>query len=428
MKRIAKVAAVACAAVWIFALSACGGKADLLGSPKTAVPLSYSERNSLDPAVGTSAERFAASFSDAAFCMYGTDPKQNFVVSPLSVYMALALSAECTAGETREEVVSALGVPYERLRSDFSAFYRSVVMEETSDFGSVTGRILSSGSLWVQKGLPVKEEGVSALAEKYFCYTYSADFRNDNRAANRAVREFVDRQTNGVIDRDFSFSEETLLALLTTLYLKDLWKENGRDLPFDPASRMFARGDGGTQQVRLLRGVARRGRAYDGGTYSLFYASTVNGCKLKFIVPKEGYAVADVFTEETIAQANAVNDFRADDEAAKTHYYTSCLFPEFKAEFDRSVKDVLRGFGVTRLFRDPVLFPDSGCQADGIAGGEIFFTDVRHAAELKVDKKGIEGAAVVTMPAAGAPGPDGWEDVYLDFVVDRAFGFLVTDP
>ena len=35
---------------------------------------------------------------------------------------------------------------------------------------------------------------------------------------------------------------------------------------------------------------------------------------------------------------------------------------------------------------------------------------------------------VMTFPGAGDPGPDPYEDVFLDFVVDGAFGFILSDP
>ena len=47
-----------------------------------------------------------------------------------------------------------------------------------------------------------------------------------------------------------------------------------------------------------------------------------------------------------------------------------------------------------------------------------------------MNERGIEGAAVtvMTFPGAGDPGPDPYEDVFLDFVVDGAFGFILSDP
>ena len=46
---------------------------------------------------------------------------------------------------------------------------------------------------------------------------------------------------------------------------------------------------------------------------------------------------------------------------------------------------------------------------------------------MKVDRKGIEGAAVTALPMDGGTGPDGYEQLYEDFIIDRAFGFIISD-
>ena len=53
-------------------------------------------------------------------------------------------------------------------------------------------------------------------------------------------------------------------------------------------------------------------------------------------------------------------------------------------------------------------------------------TRVQHVTDLTVDKTGIEGAAV-TVVADEATSVPPRETIYEDFVVDRAFGFLITD-
>ena len=56
-----------------------------------------------------------------------------------------------------------------------------------------------------------------------------------------------------------------------------------------------------------------------------------------------------------------------------------------------------------------------------------YCNEVRHIADLTVNKKGIEGAAVTYIPGAGAAGPDEYTEVYEDFTVDKSFGFIITD-
>ena len=137
---------------------------------------------------------------------------------------------------------------------------------------------------------------------------------------------------------------------------------------------------------------------------------------------KEGYTVDDVMTAEVLSELAAVTDYAAVNEEKLERYYTRCIFPAFSASCNSDAMAVLsETFGVTDLF-SPTKSDLTALTDDG-----PFCTGVRHVATLTVDETGIEGAAATVLPAAGDPGPDEYEDVYLDFIVDRAFGFLLTD-
>ena len=133
MKKSGKVvAAVLCAVLCGAVFTACNdagdGKCTLLRESAIAEYLSYTEReNEGYLEISAAAEEFATRFAEAAYSEY--DGIGNFAVSPVSVYMALALAAECASGETREELLSALGVSYEHLQSDFAYLYRSLERE-----------------------------------------------------------------------------------------------------------------------------------------------------------------------------------------------------------------------------------------------------------------------------------------------------------
>ena len=67
-------------------------------------------------------------------------------------------------------------------------------------------------------------------------------------------------------------------------------------------------------------------------------------------MPKEGYTLSEVFTEENIAAVSGCRDYNAIDEENKIRYETRCIFPEFHASFDRDVAGILRSFGIVKLF------------------------------------------------------------------------------
>ena len=82
--------------------------------------------------------------------------------------------------------------------------------------------------------------------------------------------------------------------------------------------------------------------------------------------------------------------------------------------------------GITDLFTTDC---DMSGLIDASFASPVFCPEVSHVATLSVDRKGIEGAAVTVIAGDGsaAPGEEEFEKVYLDFIVDRAFGFIVTD-
>ena len=391
------------------------GNSKLLGAPADVV---YGEEPEVSAAISQSAEVFARRFSESAkdFAAEG----ENFAVSPVSAYMALSLAAECAAGETREEILSALGVSYETLLADFGDFYRSLNVEYRQ------GKLLLSNSVWINEREQVFDECVNSLAEKYFCYSYMADFTGDNEGANRAVREFVKERTKGLIDKDFNLKKETAFALINTLYLKDVWGEE--PLPETAETYEFTAADGSVREEKFLRGEYRVGRAYEGEGFTSFYMRTQNGYRLQFMLPADGCSAEDIFTAENL-KAVSEADYGGVDEENKILYHTRCIFPGFSASFNEYIKNLLREeFGVRSLF-DPDTCDVTALLSDEKRADEAYCPMVRHIAELSVGKKGISAAAATLVPWYGAAGPEaGYEDVYADFVVNRSFGFVIYDP
>ena len=99
------------------------------------------------------------------------------------------------------------------------------------------------------------------------------------------------------------------------------------------------------------------------------------------------------------------------------------FFPEYKASFDGDLADILKNdFGINKLF------DFAQCDLSNVSDEQLAYDGVIHKCSIDVKNKGIEGAAVTVMPMAGAAGPlEGYEEVYHDYIVDRAFGFIITD-
>ena len=418
MKKLMRAIAVAGAAAALFGLTACnGGRSTLLGSPQKTSAFGYpesTEENFL--AIKASAENFADEFTERACAAY--DGGENFVVSPISVYSALAMAAECADGNTRQEILDAMNVSYELLRSDFLNLYRSVLND------TQTAKVTLSNSLWLGKGIQANESGVDALAARYGVYSYSTDFANDNKQANLAVKNFVKKQTNGLIDQNFRLSTDTFFALINTLYLKDNWARSGSELSLTDESLDFSDADGNVTKTKFMNGHYKTMRAHEGKNFTSCYTQTYAGYRLFFIVPKEGFETGDVMTSENLAEVKGA-DYGGIDEENKIRYNTRCVFPAFDAASDTDASTVLKEMGIDQLFD-----AERGADLSNICENDekLFCPEVKHVAKLQVGRKGIEGAAVTVLPGgATSADPGEYEDVYCDFVADRAFGFVLTN-
>ena len=358
---------------------------------------------------------FAFDFSEGAKSI--AKEGENFAVSPLSVYMALSLAAECAAGNTKEEILSAMGVSYETLTAEFGDLYRSL------NVGFDEGELSLTNSVWVNEGEQVFDERITALKDSYFCPLYTADFISDNENANRAVREFVKEQTNGLIDKDFQLDTETVFALINTLYFKDVWSAYG-PIGRTEEEYAFAAADGSTRRSQFLVGGYSLGRMYEGEGFTSFYSETENGYRLHFLLPADGYTAEDIFTAENL-KAVSKADYGGTDEENKIRYYTRCIFPEFSASFDGDVKGLLKeGFGVGDFF------DRYKCDVTPFIvrpGENVYCERVVHVTQFNVDEEGIEGAAVTVEVGVGDSAPE-YEEIYSTLVVNRSFGFFLSDP
>ena len=417
------VTVIICAMMIVLSLTACNnglaGKSTLLGEPKIVEKVDYSALGSDDyKTFQKSVEAFAADFGAYSYSNY--EKQDNFAVSPISVYMALALAAECAAGDTRQEILDALGVDYQQLKTHFATLYRSLEVEHKAD-DKTTGLLHLTNSIWVNEGTAVKQPCIDALSNDYYAYSYSADFARNNVQANKAVRDFVKKQTRDLIDQDFELSEETLFALINTLYLKTIWNTDGRDLPFAKNKYDFTSKDGSVKNIQLLQGDYMNGRAVEFDTFTTFYTSTYNGYKIKFILPKDNYTIDKVFSAENIAKVNSITDYGYYNETATECYITRVLFPEYKCGYNEDIIEILQNkFGINTLFTP-------ACDFSTLSDESFYCDAIQHITNLTVNRKGIEGAAVTTVGLDGASGPPDVKIVEADFIVNKAFGFIITN-
>lgn len=354
-----------------------------------------------------------------------SNKRSNICISPVSVYMALALATECANGETREEILNAVGVTYDEVKTFTKVLYafsnREYYYTDIANNEKILAFEELANSIWADKKITLKEEGINNLATNFNCDLFSVNFKNGE--GEKAINAYIKEKTHGIIDSDIKLSPDTLITLINTFYLKEVWNDDGDELKFTDNAYNFKNADGSVTNTKLLQGHYADGKVYEGEGYTSFYTRTEHNFDIKFIVPTDGHTLEEVFTADNIYNINNLGDYGHIDEENKLRHHTRVFFPKYKASFGGDITEILKNdFGINKLFGL------GKCDFSNVTDEPIACGGVIHKCSIEVTEKGIEGAAVTIIDMYGNGGPDEkYKDVYHDYIVDRAFGFVITD-
>ncbi len=363
------------------------------------------------------------SFSDNFLDKYYSkenDIDKNFAISPLSLYFALAMVVECSGGNTRDELLTALNISYSDLKNNIKYLY------SFSNYGDpdkpASGQHFLkqlNNSVWLTKNIKFKDDCINALANDFYASSFAEDFQSDNKNANKRLSQYVSDKTRGLINQKFELDRDTIFVLLNTLYLKSTWNQVGKRMPKTSESYDFKNANNTVTNTKLLHDGYKAGRILKTDKYSSFYVSTNNAIRIKFIVPNDGCSLDDIMNKETFDSINR-EKYNYIDEAENKIYYTEINFPEYEADNYFDASEILTDMGVKDLF-------SSKCNFSNLTDTPSTCSGVLHSTKLKVDDLGIEGAAFTAVIGATSAGPGPYEEVYETFTVDKAFGYIIYD-
>ena len=364
---------------------------------------------------------FSANFSFEAFKELDVS-NENHVISPLSMYSALAVASACATGKTKEELINVLQTSDDLLKDEFANLYAASNRIRSYDTDrKIVKKEELTNSLWLDKNVSFKSETLDMLAEKFYSFSLTVDYRNNAKKANQQMSKFVEEKTNGLLSPKFNFDPDTVLTILNTLYLKSLWDATSEDIQTSSEKYDFVNRNGSVSSKNFLITSYQQGRILKKDKYSSFFAQTADGDRVKFIVPNEGFKIDDVVTPEIVSEIN--NEmYEGFDEENNTMYFTRTHFPGFEAEGDVKAKSILKSMGIIDFF------VEGACDFSPLTETHVYCDEVMHEAKLKVDKRGIEGAAYTAVIMKGESAPyHEFKEIFEDFIVDKAFYYVVTD-
>ena len=367
-------------------------------------------------------EQKLTAFSNKLYNMASLSENDNYVMSPISVYMALAMLYEVGDDGVKQDIKALTEMDDSDIQKTGELFKSLVYEYRVYDYENneeiIQSKLSLSNSIWLDNNLKTSSEGLKAFADKLYGEARATTFRDDNDAANAEIQEFIKEQTKGLIDQNFNLSPETIFALINTLYFKDVWDGEGDWLYTE--QREFTLADGTSQKREFLNGKYVLGQVQQTDKSNYFFVKTAKGYKIKFVLPKDGYTLKEAMSADNLNKINNDTEFNQYENGV-THY-TRCIFPSFKIESGTALAEIFNKNG--KLKNAFSSFTSSVLEGKE----ELCVSKIIHKAVLDVAKEGIEGAAVTIIavePTCVEPVPVPEE--YHNFILDKNFGFLVTD-
>lgn len=398
MKRITAIILIC--ALALSTLTACGA------------PQSENLMNGITPNGKSREEIQITDVSDAAVTDFALrlfkaslEDGENTLISPLSVLVALSMTANGADNETLTQMQNVLGMPIEQLNTWIQGYMANLPEEEKY-------KLSLANSIWFtdDERSTVNRDFLQINADYYGADIYRAAFDD---ATCKEINKWVEDNTDGMIkDILDQIPGDAVMYLINALAFDAEWQE----IYFDHQVRegVFTTENGQTRDVDMMHSEENK---YLEDEHATGFIKYYKDRKYAFValLPDEGISVSDYVAS---LDGEHLTDLLKNAKPAVV--YTS--IPKFETEYDVEMSKVLSGMGMPDAF--------SGATADfsklgESTAGNIFINRVLHKTFISVDERGTKAGAatVVEMSDEGAMLIEDPKQVYLD----RPFVYMLID-
>ena len=352
-------------------------------------------------------EAFVKAYADFAMQLFSNtvDSSDNVLVSPLSVYIALAMTANGADRETLSQMEDVFGLDMESLNAYMLAYADSLSSLDT-------GKLNIANSIWFRNdgSLKVNDVFLQTNADYYKADAFAAAF---DKTTVEDINSWVKVKTDGMFESIInSLSPDDVMCLINTVLFDAEWKE-----PYDLygiSKKVFQNSDGKFKPIDFMSseegiylecddavGVIK---PYKNEQYSFVallpnadvniydFAKTLNGEKWLNLIKNRSYIKVDT------------------------------VIPKFEHDYSADMKDILRVMGMRDAFEGNLAdFTGIGYSEKG----PLYIGNVIHKTFISVDELGTKAGAVtaVIFEAGGIIMPEERKEV----ILNRPFVYAIMD-
>ena len=330
---------------------------------------------------------------------------ENTLISPLSVLVALSMTANGADNETLSQMEAVLGMPIDQLNTWISTYMANLPEEEKY-------KLSLANSIWFtdDERFTVNQDFLQTNADYYGADIYRAPFDDDTcKDINKWVKDNTDGLIKNILDQ---IPKEAVMYLINALAFDAEWQ----DIYFESQVREgeFTTENGEKRNVDMMYSEENK---YLEDKHATGFIKYYKDRKYAFaaLLPKEGTTVSEYIAS---LDGEHLNNLLTNAKSA----FVNTSIPKFETEYDVEMSAVLSGMGMPDAF--------SGATADfsklgHSTAGNIFINRVLHKTFISVDERGTKAGAatVVEMNDECALIIEDPKQVFLD----RPFVYMLID-
>lgn len=370
------------------------------------------QRDTRYATVEGAAETLSDFFAASSLAFLSEADSANRVWSPVNGCIALAMLAETTGGESRQQILNLLGAgSMDALREQVSAIWETVYQDDGKEISTL------ANSLWLDGSINYNQEVMDNLSYYHYASVYQGNF--GTQKTDRALQAWLNNNTGGLL-KDFTGgitlppAPETVLALVSTVHFQSKWS---KEFSANQNTQGTFHAPGGDIPCTFMNKKEYQTDYYWGSSFGAVSLGLKNGSSMWLILPDEGKTIEDVLSSgEYLEMVTNAGDYGTDN---SKYMKVNLSLPKFDVSSSADLAPVLQKLGITDVFDT-----EKADFSPSIAASfPVFLSSVNQAARVTVDESGVKAASYIELPGAGAAAPP--EEI-IDFVLDRPFLFVIS--
>ena len=331
---------------------------------------------------------------------------KNVLISPLSVMLALAMTANGADNTTKTQMEALLGgtIPLDTLNEYLYTYVKNLPSEEKS-------KLRIANSVWFRDDegrLTVERDFLQKNADYYGAAAYQSAFDDQTL---KDINNWVKQNTDGMIDKILDeISEDAVMYLINALVFDAEWETVYHKS--DIGTGKFTAADGTKQDVEMMR--SDEYKYIDDGKATGFIKNYKNGdYSFVALLPNENTDIYDYIEQLTGGGfVNAVKNAK--------NAFVSVQLPKFSYDYTVSMNEQLKALGM------PAAFDSESADFSRLgksSRGNIYIFEVLHKTFISVDERGTKAGAVTKVEMND-------ERIMIDSYqvhLDRLFVYAVVD-